>query len=77
MTRKTPNNGNSEEGACESTPNLSRAQVGRFKEVARSLGCDEDKARFDAALEKVATHKPEAQAKPATAKSPKKSPRPA
>lgn len=33
-------------------------QVERFKEAARHLGCDEDKAHFDAALEKIATHKP-------------------
>lgn len=33
-------------------------QLGRFIETARALGCDEDKARFDAALEKIATHKP-------------------
>ncbi len=36
-----------------------KAQHERFLETARALGCDEDKAHFDAALEKIATHKPE------------------
>ena len=34
------------------------AQLTRFKETARALGCDEDKERFEAALGKVASHKP-------------------
>jgi hypothetical protein len=29
-----------------------------FIEAARALGCDEDPARFDEALKKVARHKP-------------------
>jgi hypothetical protein len=29
-----------------------------FKTTARELGCDEDPARFDEALKKVARHKP-------------------
>ena len=29
-----------------------------FIQTARELGCDEDKARFDAALGKIAAHKP-------------------
>jgi len=36
-----------------------RRQLDRFKETARSLGCDEDKERFEAALSKIAGHKPE------------------
>jgi hypothetical protein len=34
------------------------AQHQRFIETARALGCDEDKERFEAALGKVAAHKP-------------------
>ena len=34
------------------------AQHQRFIETARALGCDEDKERFEAALGKIATHKP-------------------
>jgi hypothetical protein len=33
-------------------------QRGRFIETARALGCDEDKERFEAALGKIARHKP-------------------
>jgi hypothetical protein len=40
-------------------------QFGRFVETARKLGCDEDKERFEAALGKIAAHRP-----------PKKSPAP-
>jgi hypothetical protein len=34
-------------------------QLERFVEVARMLGADESEERFDAALRKVAAHKPE------------------
>jgi hypothetical protein len=36
-------------------------QSRRFKEAARSLECDESEERFDAALKKVAAHKPPTQ----------------
>ena len=41
-----------------------------FEQTARELGCDEDEAKFDAALKKVAAHKPVAEphAKPKSAK---------
>ena len=36
------------------------AEQGRsFIETARALGCDEDEVRFDAALGKIARHKPQ------------------
>jgi hypothetical protein len=34
------------------------SQVERFKAVARDLECDEDEARWDATLKKVAKQKP-------------------
>ena len=34
------------------------SQHERFVETARALGCDDDKERFEAALGKVASHKP-------------------
>lgn len=37
---------------------IRQSQAERFKEAARELGCDEDPARFDEALKKVARHKP-------------------
>jgi hypothetical protein len=33
-------------------------QYAEFVDAAKSLGCDEDPAHFDAALKKVARHKP-------------------
>lgn len=33
-------------------------QIERFLETARSLGCDQDKEKFEAALAKIAAHKP-------------------
>lgn len=33
-------------------------QIDRFKAVARELECDEDPAAFEAALRKIAKHKP-------------------
>jgi hypothetical protein len=38
-------------------PKLKTAQGKRFVEAARALGCDEDEAKFNAALGKVARHK--------------------
>jgi hypothetical protein len=35
-----------------------KEQGRRFVEAARALGCDESEERFDAALKKVAAHKP-------------------
>jgi hypothetical protein len=50
-------------------------QLRAFIETARALGCDEDKERFEAALGKVAAHKPErAPAKPRAAKRKKRGP---
>jgi hypothetical protein len=37
-----------------------KQQSKRFVEAARALGCDEDPARFDEILKKVARHKPPA-----------------
>jgi hypothetical protein len=34
------------------------AQISRFKSTSRALECDEDKDRFEAALGKIAAHKP-------------------
>ena len=34
------------------------AQSEHFEQAARDLGCDDDPAHFDAALKKVARHKP-------------------
>jgi hypothetical protein len=39
---------------------LSRTNSKSFEDAARALECDESEERFDAALKKVATHKPEA-----------------
>lgn len=50
----------SNEGAKEQ-----EAQIDRFKEAARKLGCDEDETRFDEKLGKLA--------KPKVAPEPKKS----
>jgi hypothetical protein len=41
-----------------------KGQREKFAEAARALGCDEDPARFDEALKKVARHKPRAEAVP-------------
>jgi hypothetical protein len=38
----------------------------KFIEAARALGCDEDPAHFDAALKKVARHKPTVETPPQT-----------
>jgi hypothetical protein len=35
-----------------------KSQVGTFVQAARSLECDESEERFDAALRKIAAHKP-------------------
>jgi hypothetical protein len=42
----------------EKTKVNSQSQRERFEEVARSLECDESEERFDAALRKIAAHKP-------------------
>ena len=36
----------------------SKSQSDKFKEAARELGCDEDEARWDERLRKVAKQKP-------------------
>jgi hypothetical protein len=35
-----------------------KAQADKFKEAARALECDEDEARWDDRLRKLAKHKP-------------------
>ncbi|HEX8532970.1 MAG TPA: hypothetical protein VF662_02285 [Allosphingosinicella sp.] len=35
-----------------------KSQTDKFKEAARELGCDEDEARWDERLRKVAQQKP-------------------
>ena len=52
------------------TQKSNNAQVQGFAEAARALECDESEARFDAALAKVAKHKP-----PDTDKPPKPLPK--
>lgn len=37
----------------------SEVQFEEFRKAARELGCDEDESRFDAALGKIARHKPQ------------------
>lgn len=49
----------------------SAAQSARFIEAARELGCDESPDAFEAAMKKVARHKP-AEEKPEGSDSPKK-----
>ena len=39
-------------------PERATDQHERFIETARALGCDEDKDKFEAALGKIAAHKP-------------------
>ena len=38
--------------------NDQKSQADKFKEAARELGCDEDEARWDERLRKVARQKP-------------------
>lgn len=40
------------------------SQADNFKTAARELGCDESEDKFDAALKKVASHKPSRTEKP-------------
>ena len=42
----------------ESTTGHHPTQRKSFEEAARALECDESEERFDAALKKIATHKP-------------------
>lgn len=44
--------------------NLEKSQSDKFKEAARDLECDEDEARWDATLKKVAAQKPKDDPKP-------------
>jgi hypothetical protein len=37
---------------------IAPSQHDRFVDVARALGCDEDKEKFEATLGKIAAHKP-------------------
>jgi hypothetical protein len=39
------------------SPENKHSQLERFRQTARARGCDEEKARFDAALATIATHK--------------------
>ncbi len=40
-------------------PEPTKSQVDKFKQAARELECDEDEARWDERLKKVAKGKPE------------------
>jgi hypothetical protein len=40
------------------TSHSKSAQSDKFKDAARALECDESEERFDAALKKIAAHKP-------------------
>jgi hypothetical protein len=40
-------------------PEKPQSQLNKFKEAARKLGADEDEARWDERLRKVAKQKPE------------------
>jgi hypothetical protein len=44
--------------ANQANPKTDSAQIDRFKELARELGCDEDEAAFDAAVKKLSESKP-------------------
>jgi len=39
-------------------PKAPKDQIHKFREAARALGCDESEVTFDAALGKIARHKP-------------------
>jgi hypothetical protein len=39
-------------------PDNEQIQINKFKQAARDLECDEDEARWDATLKKVAKQKP-------------------
>lgn len=57
--------------AKEKTEASKESQATRFEQAARELGCDDDEAKFNAALGKVARHKPDpadARRKPAKEK---------
>lgn len=40
-------------------PMVKKPQIDKFRETARALETDEDEGKFDAALRKVAAHKPD------------------
>lgn len=43
-----------------------KSQADKFRDLARELGCDDDEAKFDEALKRIAeTPKPEPKDKPA------------
>lgn len=44
-----------------STTSEEKPQLDKFKEAARELDCDEDEARWDERLKKVAKGKPESE----------------
>lgn len=52
--------GKSTKFAIETSRNVDPTQSERFKEAASELGADESEERFNAALGKVARHKPKA-----------------
>jgi hypothetical protein len=56
----------------EQETGASGAQINRFFETARALGCDEDKERFEEALGRIAARKPK---KPPRSAKAKKAPR--
>jgi hypothetical protein len=47
----------------KSTERQPEEQVKRFLETARAFGCDEDKEKFEAALGKIAAHRPRVKGK--------------
>jgi hypothetical protein len=44
--------------APKNAPKGSHDQLSRFIDTASALGCDDDKEKFEAALGKIAAHKP-------------------
>lgn len=41
-----------------------RSQADKFRDLARELGCDEDEAKFDEALKRIANTPPQHREKP-------------
>jgi hypothetical protein len=55
-----------------SAPKPNEEQLSRFLDAAKSLECDESEERFDAALRKVAAHKPGGAVKKLEAQEPRR-----
>jgi len=54
-------------------PPIKKSQIQNFRDTARALECDEDEGKFDAALSKIAKHKPSGDQPKEPAKAKKKS----